>query len=168
MSLSDDEVRFSVEDDGRGFEAAAAAANGPGLVSMRESAAPIGGQLEIRSELAVRPQGAGSTDWTYAWVMTQPDAPVADLFARTALASWKQNLDRLDGVFAAASDDQLQQEVAPGKNRLFYLLGHLVAVHDRMLPLLRLGARLHPELDEPFLRSRLGRAVETGLRALAI
>ena len=151
MSLSDDEVRFSVEDDGRGFEAAAAAANGPGLVSMRERAAPIGGQLEIRSELAVRPQGAGSTDWTYAWVMTQPDAPVADLFARTALASWKQNLDRLDGVFAAASDDQLQQEVAPGKNRLFYLLGHLVAVHDRMLPLLRLGARLHPELDEAFL-----------------
>jgi len=96
-------------------------------------------------------QSAGSTDWTYAWAMTQPDAPVADLFARTALASWKQNLDRLDGVFAAASDDQLQQEVAPGKNRLFYLLGHLVAVHDRMLPLLRLGARLHPELDEPFL-----------------
>ena len=96
-------------------------------------------------------QSAGSTDWTYAWAMTQPDAPVADLFARTALASWKQNLDRLDRVFAAASDDQLQQEVAPGKNRLFYLLGHLVAVHDRMLPLLRLGARLHPELDEPFL-----------------
>ena len=52
MSLSDDEVRFSVEDDGRGFEAAAAAANGPGLVSMRERAAPIGGQLELRSELA--------------------------------------------------------------------------------------------------------------------
>ena len=83
--------------------------------------------------------------------MTQPDAPIADLFAGTAVASWKQNLDRLDGIFAAVSDDDLQKEVAPGKNRLFYLLGHLVAVHDRMLPLLRLGARLHPELDEPFL-----------------
>ena len=83
--------------------------------------------------------------------MTQPDAPIADLFAGTAVASWKQNLARLDGIFAAVSDDGLQQPVAPGKNRLFYLLGHLVAVHDRMLPLLRLGARLHPELDEPFL-----------------
>src|SRR3954451_11724066 len=83
--------------------------------------------------------------------MTQPDAHIAELFAGTAVASWKQNLERLDRMFAAVSDDGLQQEVAPGKNRLFYLLGHLAAVHDRMLPLLRLGARLHPELDDPFL-----------------
>src|SRR5215218_2529751 len=83
--------------------------------------------------------------------MTQPDARLAELFAGTAVASWTQNLERLDKIFAAASDDDLQKEVAPGKNRLFYLLGHLVAVHDRMLPLLRLGARLHPELDDPFL-----------------
>lgn len=88
---------------------------------------------------------------TYAESMTQPDASIADLFAGTAVASWKQNLDRLDRILAAVSDDDLQKEVAPGRNRLFYLLGHLAAVHDRMLPLLRLGARLHPELDEPFL-----------------
>jgi hypothetical protein len=37
------------------------------------------------------------------------------------------------------------------KNRLFYLLGHLSAVHDRMLPLLGIGERLHPELDEAYL-----------------
>jgi hypothetical protein len=83
--------------------------------------------------------------------MTQPDALAADLFAGTAVASWKQNLDHLDRLLAAVSDDDLQKEIAPGRNRLFYLLGHLAAVHDRMLPLLRLGARLHPELDEPFL-----------------
>jgi hypothetical protein len=83
--------------------------------------------------------------------MTQPDARIAELFVGTAVASWTQNLERLDKIFAAASDEDLQTEVAPGKNRLFYLLGHLVAVHDRMLPLLRFGARLHPELDEPFL-----------------
>jgi len=83
--------------------------------------------------------------------MTQPDARIAELFVGTAIASWTQSLERLDAIFAAASDHDLQTEVAPGKNRLFYLLGHLVAVHDRMLPLLRLGARLHPELDEPFL-----------------
>src|SRR3954470_9390984 len=83
--------------------------------------------------------------------MTQPDVRLAELFAATAVASWTQNLERLDKIFAGVSDDDLQTEVAPGKNRLFYLLGHLAAVHDRMLPLLRLGARLHPELDEPFL-----------------
>ena len=45
----------------------------------------------------------------------------------------------------------LREEIAPGKNRILYLLGHLTAVHDRMLPLLGVGARLHQELDQDFL-----------------
>jgi hypothetical protein len=45
----------------------------------------------------------------------------------------------------------LQKEIAPGKNRLIYLWGHLTAVHDRMLPLLGFGPRLHAGLDEIFL-----------------
>ena len=36
-------------------------------------------------------------------------------------------------------------------NRVLYLLGHLTAMHDRMFPLLGLGDRLHPELDEPYI-----------------
>jgi hypothetical protein len=83
--------------------------------------------------------------------MTQPPEPTADLFARTAVHSWKLNLDRVDQMFASFSDDDLQQEIAPGRNRIFYLLGHLTAVHDRMLPLLGFGARLHEALDEDFL-----------------
>ena len=84
-------------------------------------------------------------------VMTQQDASPADLFARTAVHSWKVSLARLDQMFAAFSDGDLQQEIAPGKNRIYYLLGHLTAVHDRMLPLLGLGTRLHEELDQDFL-----------------
>ena len=34
---------------------------------------------------------------------------------------------------------------------MFYLLGHLTAMHDRMFPLLGLGDRLQPELDEPYI-----------------
>jgi hypothetical protein len=34
---------------------------------------------------------------------------------------------------------------------VFYLLGHLTAVHDRMFPLLGLGERLHPELDDAYI-----------------
>ena len=30
-------------------------------------------------------------------------------------------------------------------------MGHLTAVHDRLLPMLGLGERLHPELDDDFL-----------------
>lgn len=51
-------------------------------------------------------------------------------------------------------------EIAPGKNRVVYLLGHLVAVHDAMLSLLGLGERKYAHLDEAFLKSP-DKAIET-------
>ena len=72
-------------------------------------------------------------------------------FVSTVLATWKLVIDRANKSFDASSDEDLQREIAPGKNRVYYLLGHLVAVHDLMLPLLRVGDRLHPELDDEFL-----------------
>ena len=67
------------------------------------------------------------------------------------LRAWKSNVDRVEAAFSALTDDQLETRVAPGRNRLLYLLGHLAAVHDRMLPLLGVGERRHPELDATFL-----------------
>ena len=70
-----------------------------------------------------------------------------------AVNSWKLNIERADRLFSPLTEEQLLKEVAPGKNRLIYLWGHLTAVHDRMLPLLVLGARLHPEYDALFITS---------------
>jgi hypothetical protein len=74
-------------------------------------------------------------------------------FISTALQSWRLIIDRTSKTMASFTDDELQLEVAPGKNRLYYLMGHLAATHDRLFPLLRLGQRLHPELDNQFLDS---------------
>lgn len=63
-----------------------------------------------------------------------------------SIANWNKHLD-------AITDEQLQKEIAPGKNRGVYLLGHLVAVHDDMLVLLDMGSKLYPELAEPFIKS---------------
>ena len=76
-----------------------------------------------------------------------------ELFVQTVVSSWKQIVSRLDQRFAPLDDEQLQKQVAPDRNRLFYLLGHLTAVHDRMLPLLGIGERLHPHLDEVYLNN---------------
>ena len=92
----------------------------------------------------------------------------SEVFAQTALASWKINLGHLDKLLAGFSDDDLQKEIAPGKNRIYYLVGHLAAVHDRMFPLLRLGARKHEDLDDDFLtnpdRSRPDRLSAAAVR----
>ena len=69
----------------------------------------------------------------------------------SGLRAWKFNADRVEGFFAALSEDQLQQEVAPGRNRLLYLWGHLAAVNDALFPLLGIGPRLYPDLDAMFL-----------------
>ena len=71
----------------------------------------------------------------------------------TVLQSWKQMIGRLDTMLASMGDDDLSKEVAPGRNRISYLLGHLTAVHDRLFPLLGLGERLHPEFDAPYLEN---------------
>ena len=76
-----------------------------------------------------------------------PDASLID----SALRTWKSNVDRAEKLFGTLSEAQLQQEIAPGKNRLIYLWGHLAAVNDALLPLLGVGERLHPELDPMFL-----------------
>jgi hypothetical protein len=74
-----------------------------------------------------------------------------ELFAQTTIHTWKTVVGRLDQMFSSLTDDELQTHVAPGRNRVFYLMGHLTAIHDRLLPMLGLGSRLHPELDDAFI-----------------
>src|SRR6267378_662440 len=68
-----------------------------------------------------------------------------------ALRGWKSNIERAGNLFGTLSPEQLEQQVAPGKNRLIYLWGHLTAVNDGLLPLLGIGERLHPEFDGMFI-----------------
>ena len=69
----------------------------------------------------------------------------------SALRGWKSNVERAEKLFGDLSAKQLEQEVAPGRNRLIYLWGHLAAVNDRLFPLLGIGERLHPEFDGMFI-----------------
>jgi hypothetical protein len=68
-----------------------------------------------------------------------------------ALKTWNTQIDRADKLFGGFSSEEILGEIAPGRNRLRYLWGHLTAVHDAMLPLLLLGERLHPEFDVVFV-----------------
>ncbi len=76
------------------------------------------------------------------------------------LKVWKAQIERADKLFEGLSSEGVLREIAPGRNRLLYLWGHLTAVHDAMLPLLGLRERLHPEFDVAFVsnadKSRAG------------
>src|ERR1700747_2076854 len=72
-------------------------------------------------------------------------------YVALALKVWKTQIDRADKLFGGLSSEEVLREIAPGRNRLLYLWGHLNAIHDAMLPLLGLGDRFHPEFDVAFV-----------------
>lgn len=76
-----------------------------------------------------------------------------EIFVQTALKAWSIQLKRADAFFDTVSDEGLQQEIAPGKNRIIYLLGHLIAVNDSMTALFGLGERSFEHLDEAFVKN---------------
>jgi hypothetical protein len=75
------------------------------------------------------------------------------LFVKMALDAWNIQIERTNQLFDSLTDEQIASEVAPGRNTGTYLLGHLAAVHDNMLPLLGAGDKLFPELYEPYVRT---------------
>ena len=72
-------------------------------------------------------------------------------FVALGVKAWKAQIERADKLFGSLPSEDVQREIAPGRNRLLYLWGHLTAIHDAMLPLLGLGERLHPEFDAAFV-----------------
>jgi DinB superfamily len=75
-----------------------------------------------------------------------------DLLVKMVIDRWNGSIVNLSKHLNLLTDEQLQKEIVPGKNRGTYLLGHLIAVHDDMLKLLGMGEKLFPELFEPFLK----------------
>jgi hypothetical protein len=72
-------------------------------------------------------------------------------YVALGLKAWKAQIERADKLFGGLSSEEVLLEMAPGRNRLLYLWGHLTAIHDAMLPLLGFRERLHPEFDVAFV-----------------
>jgi len=74
-------------------------------------------------------------------------------FLTVALKSWETWISRANKFFDSLTDEEMLKEIAPAKNRPIYLLGHLIAVNDSMIPQLRLGEANYSHLRKPFLES---------------
>lgn len=76
-----------------------------------------------------------------------------NLVITMAISAWESQNKQLKKLIDALTDDQLQKEIAPGRNTGVYLLGHLIAVSDALLPLFGFSDRLYPELEEVFIKN---------------
>lgn len=69
------------------------------------------------------------------------------------IKSWLSNIKQANKILDQISEDDLLKPIAPNKNTGYYLLGHLAAVHDLLLPLLGLGEPSFPEIKSHFIRT---------------
>ncbi|QEC45750.1 DinB family protein [Pseudobacter ginsenosidimutans] len=75
----------------------------------------------------------------------------AALLVITVLHNWNLQNQRLESLLEQLSDEDLARETAPGRNTGNWLLGHLTAVSDGLLPLLGLRDKLYPWLQHIFI-----------------
>jgi hypothetical protein len=70
-----------------------------------------------------------------------------EILVATVVKNWSLTMSRVKNTLANLSDEEFEREVVPGRNRVRYLVGHLAAFQDRLIELIGLGERRHPELD---------------------
>ena len=81
--------------------------------------------------------------------ITQETAALEQVI-RQVINSWAAQNKSVTTFFNKYDEAAYMQEVAPGRNRAIYLLGHLLAANDGMLPLFGLGEKLYPEFYAQF------------------
>lgn len=64
----------------------------------------------------------------------QSDMTPEQTFVDAALRGWRSNMDRAGKLFGSLTSDELELQVAPSRNRLIYIWGHLSASNDAILP----------------------------------
>lgn len=74
-----------------------------------------------------------------------------ELFIKMVIAEWDKQNNNFNKFLLSVTGEQLSKEVAPGKNTGIYLVGHLIAISDAMLPLLAFGEKLFPNLENVFI-----------------
>jgi hypothetical protein len=76
-----------------------------------------------------------------------------EIFIKMVLDAWHSKVNQFDKLLSVLSDEQLMKEVSPGRNRGVYLLGHLTALADSVIPLLGYGEKIAPHLFKPFVQT---------------
>lgn len=67
------------------------------------------------------------------------------------LEVWENKIKETTEIFELLGERRAMKPVAPGKNRLIYLLGHLLVIHDGIFETLEVGKRRYTHYDDLFL-----------------
>lgn len=86
-------------------------------------------------------------------IINDPAVILTEQVIKQIIKAWAAQNKAVTIFFNKYEDSAYYQEIAPGRNRAIYLLGHLISVSDGLLPLFGIGERLFPELEELFIKN---------------
>lgn len=65
--------------------------------------------------------------------------------------AWLLQNRKISDLIHKLNDEDLRKDVALGRNSGLYLLGHLIASNDLLMPLFGFGEKMYPEYEKIFL-----------------
>ena len=65
--------------------------------------------------------------------------------------AWLLQNRKISDLINRLTEEDLKKDVAPGRNSGLYLLGHLIASNDLLMPLFGFGEKMYPEYEKIFL-----------------
>lgn len=79
-----------------------------------------------------------------------------EIFIKMILSAWQNGLQGMNKTLSVLSDEDLNLEVAPGRNKGAWLVGHLAAVNDSLFTILELGEKVNEMYFGYFLQGDVG------------
>ncbi|MDB5153870.1 MAG: DinB family protein [Mucilaginibacter sp.] len=74
-----------------------------------------------------------------------------NLIIDQCIKAWEQRITQATKLIDSLSEWAMDTEIAPGRNKVVYVIGHLLSVHDKLIEGMELGERKHADLDSLFL-----------------
>lgn len=82
-----------------------------------------------------------------------------EVMINQVLTLWNSKVGQITDTFKTLGAGHALTQVAPGRNTVIYLLGHFIAVHDRIIEALELGERRYVGYDAVFLKPAVAGSV---------
>ena len=73
-----------------------------------------------------------------------------EIAVKMILAAWQSQQESINKTLSVLSDEDLNAEVATGKNKAIWIVGHLAVVNDRLFSILELGEKIGSNYEEYF------------------
>ncbi len=75
-----------------------------------------------------------------------------EISVKMILAAWQSGQERILKALSVLSDEDMDLELASGRNKVSWAMGHLAAVNDSLLPILGLGEKINEDYFNYFIK----------------